>query len=271
MKNALRSELRKITTTRLWWLLAIVMFGYMAFLGAVMAFTLTADADGSSMTGGMGSGEPLGGQAVAQAVYTLGNSLGYVFPLVIGALAMTTEFRHQTITPTLLHEPRRSVMLTAKLVSHLLLGLVYGVVGTAGAVAAGAPILAFAGGGTFLSDPEIVRGIVFSVVALAIWCVIGVGVGTVLSNQIASVVVILAFTQFVEPILRLGLGAVDVLSGVAKFFPGAAAEALVGASLYSETGILELLNRWQGGTVLLAYALCFALIGRFTTLRKDIS
>ena len=92
-----------------------------------------------------------------------------------------------------------------------------------------------------------------------------------LPNQIASIVVILAFTQFVEPILRLGLGAVDVLSGVAKFFPGAAAEALVGSSLYSETGLLELLNRSQGAAVLLAYALGFALIGRLTTLRKDIS
>ena len=153
MKNALRSELRKITTTRLWWLLAIVMFAYMAVLGAVMAFSFTVDADGDSMAVGLASGGVLDGQAVAQAVYTLGNSLGYVFPLVIGALAMTSEFRHQTITPTLLHEPRRSVMLAAKLVSHLLLGIVYGVVGTAGAVAMGAPLLAFAGDGTFLSDP----------------------------------------------------------------------------------------------------------------------
>ena len=271
MKNALRSELRKIMTTRLWWILAIVMFAYMAFLGAVMAFSFTVDADGDSMAVGLASGGVLDGQAVAQAVYTLGNSLGYVFPLVIGALAMTSEFRHQTITPTLLHEPRRSVMLAAKLVLHLLLGIVYGVVGTAGAVAMGAPVLAFAGDGTFLSDPEIIRGIVLSVVALAMWCVIGVGLGTVLPNQIASVVVILAFTQFIEPILRIGFGAVDALSGVAKFFPGAAAEALVGSSLYSETGLLELLSHWQGAAVLMTYALGFALIGRFTTLRKDIS
>jgi hypothetical protein len=269
MRNALRAEVRKVLSTRMWWLLGVVLLGYLAFLGAVMAYSLTTDP--SSMGGGMGSGVELDGRLVARTVYTLAVSLGYVFPLVIGALSMTAEFRHQTITPTLLAEPRRSIVLGAKLVVAAVLGLAYGVIGTAGAVLGGLPFLLTQGDGAHLDDRDVLADLLFSVVAMAIWCVIGVGLGSLLTNQIASVVVILAFTQFVEPVLRIGLVAIDPLAGAQKYLPGAAAEALAGSSLYSSTGMLGLLDRGWGAVVLLTYAAAFALLGRYTTLRRDVS
>lgn len=266
MRTALAGEWRKVATTRMWWLLAVVMLGYLAFLGAVMAFSLTSDPSG--MSGG--DAQPLDGHAVAQTVSTLAVSLGYVFPLVIGALSMTGEYRHRTIAPTLLAEPRRGVVLLAKLVIGLLLGLAYGVVGLVGAVLGGLPFLIAQGDAHHLGDGDVLRTMAFAVLAVAIWCPIGVGVGALLTNQVAAVVVILAFTQFVEPILRIGLTAVDALSGAQRFLPGAAAEALAGASLYSTSGMLDLLGRWQGALVLLGYAALFALVARVTTLRRDV-
>jgi ABC-2 type transport system permease protein len=267
--TALRSEIRKLVSTRMWWLLGIVMLGYMGFMGIVMAFSLTNDP--ASMTGGLGTVTELDGLTIARTVYTLAVSLGYVFPLVIGALSMTGEFRHKTITSTLLAEPRRGIVLAAKLVVGAVLGAAYGVIGTAGAVLGGLPFLLTKGDGAHLGDHRVLADLFFSVLAIAIWCVIGVGLGTLLPNQIASVVVILAFTQFVEPILRIGLVAVDALEGLQKFLPGAAAEALAGSSLYSTTGMLGLLDRGWGAVVLLTYAVGFALVGRYTTLRRDIS
>ena len=222
------------------------------------------------MTGGM-SDSVLSDRDVALSTYTLAASLGYVFPLVAGALAMTGEFRHQTITPTLLFEPRRTMVLLAKLVANLLPGVVHGVLGTLGALAGAAPVLLARDRPLLLADGDVLASLGLCVVALAIWAMIGVGLGTMLRNQVAAVVVVLAFTQFVEPILRLGFAAVDPLEGVAKFFPGSAAEALVGASLYSTTGLADLLPRWAGALVLLAYAALFAGAGRATTLRRDIA
>jgi hypothetical protein len=267
--TALRSEVRKLLSTRMWWLLGIVLFAYLAFLGGVMAFSLTTDP--SSMGGGMGTVTVLSGRAIATTVYTLAVSLGYVFPLVIGALSMTGEFRHQTITPTLLAEPRRGLVLGAKLVVGAVLGAAYGIVGTAAAVVGGAPFLLAKSDGLHLGDAGVRADLFFSVAAMALWCVIGVGLGTLLTNQVAAVVVILAFTQFVEPILRIGLVAIDPLAGVQKFLPGAAAEALAGSSLYSTTGMLGLLDRGWGALVLLGYAALFALLGRYLTLRRDVS
>lgn len=275
MSAALRTEYRKLVTTRLWWGLLLCMAAYMIFLGAVMAFTFTVDGAqggfGEPMPGAEGAPPALDASAIARTVYTLAPSLGYVFPVIVGALAMTGEFRHMTVTPTFLAEPRRGVVLSAKVVASLVLGLVFGLVGTASTVLAGATVLAVRGHETLLTDPEILRSLGLSVLVLAVWAMVGVGFGTVLTHQVAAIVVLLAFTQFVEPLLRLFLGAFDVTAGIAKWLPGAAGESVTGASLYSAGGIGELLPWWQGLLVLIAYGVVLAVVGRFTTLRRDIT
>ena len=91
-------------------------------------------------------------------------------------------------------------------------------------------------------------------------------------NQVAAIVVLLAVTQFVEPIARVALGAFDVADGVARFLPGAAADGLIGASFIGELagGVRDLLPRWAALLVLLGYAGVLAVVGRITTLRRDI-
>ncbi|GCE77744.1 ABC transporter permease [Cellulomonas biazotea] len=275
MGAALRTEFRKVVTTRLWWVLLLAMVPYMAFLAALMAWLLTQD---GAMAGGTGMGGQTGGEevtlaadAVVRGAYTIAVSFGYVFPLLIGALSVASEFRHQTITPTLLAEPRRSVVVGAKLVTGTGTGLVFGVVATAGAVAAAATVLVALGEQTFLDQASTWGTLALSALALALWAFIGVGLGAVLPHQVAVVVVVLAFTQFVEPLLRLGLAFTSWGAGLAKFLPGAAGEAVSGGSFYSETGAMDLLDPWQGVLVMLAYGLVFAAVGRYTTFRRDIT
>lgn len=274
MSAALRAELRKLLTTRLWWILLLTMGGYMAFLGAVMAFILTQPQGAQGGLGGFG-GEtpppPLDPEAVAATVYTLGPSLGYVFPVVVGALSVTGEFRHMTITPTLLAEPRRTLVLAAKLVASLPVGLLFGIVGTAATLLGGAAVLAAQGEPTALDSPDVQTALWRSVLALAVWAMVGVGFGTALTNQVAAVVTLLAFTQLVEPMMRLLLGIDASTQGIAKWLPGAAGEAVTGASYYASSGLGELLPWWQGLLVLVGYGLALAVLGRLTTLRRDIT
>ena len=42
MSTAVSTEMRKFFSTRLWWVLLLIMAGYMAFLAAVLAFSITA-------------------------------------------------------------------------------------------------------------------------------------------------------------------------------------------------------------------------------------
>jgi hypothetical protein len=185
---------------------------------------------------------------------------------------VTSEFRYQTITASLLVEPRRSVFLGGKLVVAVPLGLLYGLVGTVAIVAVSAPLLAWGGDGAFLADGDVLEVLVLGIVVTALWTVIGVAFGSVVPNQVAAIVVLLAITQFVEPIARVALGAFDATDSIAKFLPGAAADGLIGASLISEVsgGSAELLPRWGALLVLLGYTAVLAVVGRTTTLRRDI-
>ncbi len=259
---ALAAEWRKLTSTALWWVLALGMAAYLAFVGAAMAFSLTVAPEGQA--------PPLGGLDAALTVYGVLNAVGYVFPLVVGTLLVTTEVRHKTLTQTLLAEPRRGVVLGAKLVLAAGIGLLYGVAGVAGLVAAGAPVLSAVGDGAFLGDPQVVRALLLGVLVTGLWAVLGTGFGAVVPHQVAAVVAILAFTQFVEPIARLALGAVDGFSVVSAYLPGAAADAVVGASLFSQMGDVDLLPAWAGALVLLGYAAALTLAGRLTTFARDV-
>ena len=259
---ALAAEWRKLTSTALWWVLALGMAAYLAFVGAAMAFSLTVAPEGQA--------PPLAGLDAALTVYGVLNAVGYVFPLVVGTLLVTTEVRHKTLTQTLLAEPRRGVVLGAKLVLSAGIGLLYGLAGVVGLVAAGAPVLAAVGDGAFLGDPQVVRALLLGVLVTGLWAVLGTGFGAVVPHQVAAVVAILAFTQFVEPIARLALGAVDGLSAVSAYFPGAAADAVVGASLFSQMGDVDLLPAWGGALVLLGYAAALTLAGRLTTFARDV-
>ena len=263
MRAALVTEYRKAVTTRLWWVLLAAMAVYMAFLAAVLGWSFTQSPNPGSA--------PMTPHDVVQSVYTVGSSLGYVFPLVIGAITMSSEFRHMTVTPTFLAEPRRTVFLLGKLAAGLVLGVAFGVVGTVASAGAGAAVLAALGKPTLFGEASTWRTLGLSVVALTLWALIGVGLGTVLTNQVAVVVVALAWTQFVEPVLRIALGATSWGAGIVQYLPGAASDALTGGSFYSQIGESQLLDWWAGLLVLLGYVAVLAVVGRLTTLRRDVT
>lgn len=264
MNAVIRSEVRKIRNTRLWWILLLVMVVTVASYVGFLAFAMVFGAPDGGLEG-------LDDRSMAIMIYTMGVSLGYVFPLVLGALSVTSEFRHRTIDATLLFEPSRLRVIVAKFVAVLPFAILYGLVAMITGVGVGA--LAFTIGDVplMLDDAEVWRAVGFGAVALATWALVGVGFGTALTNQVVVIVALLGWTQFIEPILRVGLGFVESLSGVAAYLPGAAGEALVGTSFYVQSGAGELLPAWGGFLVLLGYAVVAATIGWLTTFRKDIS
>lgn len=262
MSTAIKAELRKLFSTRLWWLLALVLVAYLVFIGIVITLSFTADSEAAA--------EMPKGEELARVIYSLTSPIGYVFPLIVGSLLFTGEFRHKTITASLLAQPNRTVLMAAKIVAAAVVGLIYGVIGTASTVAGAAPMLAWRGDGTYLGTESVLVLLGMSVLVMTIWAVLGTAIGSVLTNQVAAIIVILAFTQFVEPIARLALGAWDATSEVAKYLPGAAADGMLGASFFAQGTSADLLSRGAGAAVLLAYVVVFVLIGRLVTLRRDV-
>ncbi|GAA1057790.1 ABC transporter permease [Agromyces luteolus] len=272
--RSLGSEFQKVLTTRMWWLLALVLVGYVAMMsggfGAFLGWA-TQNPDAAASAGGDTALPP--GVELAPLLYSFASSIGYVFPVLLGALAVTTEFRHRTLTTTFLAEPHRTTVLSGKFVSQLVVGAVFGVIGFATSVAAGAAALAAFDLDTGLDSSDTWALVGRGILAMALWGAIGVGLGALVPNQVAAIVIVIAFTQFFEPVLRLVSSLNDVTASVGRFLPGAASDALVGASFYSvaSLGSTDSLEWWQGGLVLLGIAVVTTVIGGATTWRRDVS
>src|SRR5687768_13896021 len=101
---AVRAEIAKLLTTKIWWILAIILVVYVAAvsggLGALFGF-LAQSGDPESAQGAPPT------ESLAPILYGSVSTFGYVFPVLLGALAVTSEYRHQLLTPTFLATPKR--------------------------------------------------------------------------------------------------------------------------------------------------------------------
>jgi ABC-2 type transport system permease protein len=270
---ATRSETTKQFTTSIWWVLAIVLAAYVAFTAAVLGFVFTASAAGALT---VGNAPRLPAEGLPPVLYSTATAVGYVFPLLIGTLMVTTEFRHKTLTPTFLAIPKRGLVLWAKLLVGVAVGVLFGVIGVVCSVAPAAGFLAGYGLDTQLDSPDTWALLGRMILAFVLWVLIGVGVGALVRNQVGAIVGVLVFTQFIEPVGRAVAAFVDALSGVIRFLPGAASDALVGASVFNagmtaSGSTSEPLDWWAGGLVLLGYAVLFVVLGHLVSWRRDVS
>jgi ABC-2 type transport system permease protein len=274
LARATRSELTKQFTTSMWWMLALVLFFYVGATASGLAATFGAIDSGAIGSEAM-NGPALPAEALPPVIYSLATAVGYVFPLLIGTLLVSGEFRHKTLTPTFLATPRRGVALGGKVVAGIVMGALYAALAIVAAVGPGAGVLAGFGVDTQLAESDTWAFIGRMAIALVLWTLIGIGAGSLIRNQVAAVVGVLAFTQFIEPILRTVGAFVEGLSDVTKYLPGAASDALVGASIFTSIGgdaaTGTELEWWVGGLLLLAYALVFLLLGWVFSWRRDVS
>ncbi|WP_435300554.1 ABC transporter permease [Timonella sp. A28] len=266
MKATLVSEYRKFVSTRMWWILLIIMVVYMGATAAGMAFMFTVDAGDTGQ-----DAMALDPATAPSIVYTTSVSFGYVFPALIGVLSFTGEFRHKTITPTLLAVPKRGRILWAKMCAAIPMGVFYGLGGTFGCVALGGLVLSVGGVDPQLGSADTWEIIGRSVLSTTIWLIVGVALGSIITNQVAAIVTLIVFTQFIEPIARIALPAAPGGDAIAQYLPGGAGDAIAGGSFYALSSSTELLPLWAAIAVLLGYAVLFAAIGRVTTLKRDIS
>jgi hypothetical protein len=188
---------------------------------------------------------------------------------------VTTEYRHRTLTPTYLAEPRRGIVLGAKMIAAAPMGLAYGLAGSVTAAVVGGGMLTALGEESHLASVETLRDLLLGPVALMAWAMIGVGFGALIRSQVAAIVVLLVFNQFVEPIAR----SIPLWTGrgaeVTQFLPGAAGEALAGsAGMMGMSGdglTVMTLPEWAAGLVMLGYAAVLAFIGYAVSSRRDVT
>ena len=243
MSGQLRSELLKLRTTRTVALLLIAAAA-LAVFGAGVEGLSRASAELA--------------QEDSQRTMLSGGTVGVFFATLAGLLAVTGEFRYGTIHPTLLFEPRRRVVLAAKVVSAALTGLVFGAVCASVAFAAGLAILSARGAELTVTGPHAAALALGPLAAAALSGVLGVAIGTLIRNQAGAIVALAAYAFVVDAAL---FGAAP---SIGRLLPGKAGDALAGRA---DTALLA---PGIGALVLLAWTLAFIVAAALRSDRSDV-
>jgi len=248
VKAQLRAESLKQRSTR------TVLGLFAAMLGLVLLAVLLH-----------GFGLPvgdLGGKSQQMRIFEAGEKLGSLFAALLGALSITAEIRHGTIRPTFLVTPWRGRVVAAKVLVSTLVGAGFGL--AAGTVAAGVGTAALGARGIAvqLDGGDYALLVAGGAAAAALWATIGVGIGAIVRNQVATLIGISAWLLFVEGLL---VGDVTGVGDVGQFAPGAAAAAITGRDPAA------LLAPALGLVLLTAYAAAAALVGALATARRDVA
>jgi ABC-2 type transport system permease protein len=264
MIATIRSEWLKLRTTAVPWVLggiALVITGLL-----ILVYFVSHDSNGGGNgPGGNSFGLPNYPHTTQQLRNLLGSGFeGYLFALLLGALMVTAEFRHKTVTTSFLVTPRRSRFVAGKLITAAILGVVLAIILMVATLIGGGVTLVIQGGS--FSDlarqiPAVAPGMIL---VFALFAILGVGVGSLLTNQVAAITVSLGWFIILEGIL------VSLVHGAAKWVPTGAATAA--ANLTRGQGSdFGLFNWWQGALLMLAYGLVFAVVGSVILTRRDIT
>ena len=247
---AVRSELLKYFTTRLWWGMAIGIFVSGAAFALLFGLLYTSesylDQSGDNPFGGAPTGDAT---QIANSVYTAGLSVGYLLMLVIGVIQIGSEYRHRTITSTFLTQPRRPRVMLGKVLALVLVAAAYGVLSLAGSVLVGAATLQARGAEAFPSA-QVVRTLVLSLLVLGLWALIGLGAGILIPNQVAALLIAVGVAWIVEPIAGLAIKQWDFgREHIAPYLPSEASQAVINTALASADDVRL---SWWGGAIALA-------------------
>ncbi len=249
MIQLIGAELLKLRTTRAVSGLLIATVAFTAAITAVSILTAGMDQTFSLETR----------EGIRSVVGAPGWSLS-IFVLLLGILGMAGEYRHNTITQTFLATPDRARVVAAKLVTHALAGLAFAVFAVTAGLSLALPWLALKGVDVSAAD-DIAPVVAGLLMVSPLYAVLGVAVGALLRNQVAAVIVALAWGQIVEGVF------VGLLPEVGKWLPGGGAQAL--GSVPNPGG--DLLPAWGGGLLFAAYALVLVLIGARVVVRRDVT
>ncbi len=185
-----------------------------------------------------------------------------LFITLLGVMGMAGEWRHRTITGTVLATPDRTKLLAAKVLSYAVAGMVLSLIVTASIMALGSAILGARDLPT-LGIGDLADVLWRNLVVAALFGALGVGVGALVRNQVVAVVGVLIVGFVLEPVL------LGVVPDVARYLPiiGLPSGIQDVDSGFPEAGLLAPLPALA---LMLAWVAALFAAGAATLRRRDV-
>lgn len=181
MKPLLKAELIKLRTTRTFAALAIAAVGTSVLIATLVAAVTRPSAD-----------------EVLQDVF-LSDTSG-LFIMLLAVVGVTGEWRHRTITSSLLAAPDRLRFLAAKTIAFALAGVGLSLLISVAVTVVGLAVLGARGLPTPAAG-ELIAQLGRNAAVAALLGGFGVGLGSLVRNQVVAVVSILVLGLVIEPTL----------------------------------------------------------------------
>lgn len=213
MPRLIRSELRKLTTTKM----PVAFLCVLVVIAALNAFAVIAgtDMDGSKAF--------IATAADQQSLMAFATN-AFMGAGLFGAMAVAREYAHHTVVPTFLAAPRRHRAVFAQLVAVGGVGSLLSVVGAGLIVTAIALALPTTEYGFLVSAGTVVRIVAASAFAGAAGAILGAGIGLVVRNTGGAVTGAVLILIVGPPLV------VQLASGTAPWMPGVLANVLSGTA-----------------------------------------
>jgi hypothetical protein len=252
--NGMRSDLLKIRSTQVWfWML-------------VLAVVLTAL---STITAVLGETEGPNGTVYNPDYYNIFTAAqqATLALLVLGVLGLTTEFRHKTITPTLLATPNRWRMVAAKTLAYVVLAALYSAV-CVGVNFLTAIIVLRLRHVAVHFPADLPLGVLRVYLALVLIALFGLGLGGLLRNQAAAMVAGLVYLVIING-LWSGL---PYVRRTWPFSPGGGESALMARGHGPDAAAdVPHINALAGGLVLAGWVALLLVAATVLLNRRDVS
>jgi ABC-type transport system involved in multi-copper enzyme maturation permease subunit len=184
--------------------------------------------------------------------------------IILGITIVTTEFRHGTITPTLLATPGRERVLAGKAIAGVLVAVLFAVLAAAVVFVVASIWVSVDGGDLQLADSDVAERAGKTLLAVVLWLLMGVVIGSVVHSQVAALVGTLVWIFLAETLL-LGLFSLLDIEGAGAYLPF---QALDGAD---GTGGGDLLDYGPALAVTFGWVVLLGVLGVARTRRRDIT
>jgi len=248
VNHLIRAEVLKLRSTRTFWALILGALG-------LVVVAVTAMSAASQFT----PGDHPARQALALA------GPAQTFALLLGVLAVTSEFRYGTIIPALLFTPRRTALLGAKLITLTAAGLVLGLLAFGGATAIVLPVLAARHITSQVGAATVAAIVAGGAITTGLAAALGVGFGALVRNQVGAIVVALGGLYILEPLLSVIPG---VNSAVQRFGLGGLTSGASGTTGFPSN--THILGQVPAALALGSYALALVIVGAVFFRRRDL-
>ncbi|GAA1568358.1 hypothetical protein GCM10009827_107540 [Dactylosporangium maewongense] len=308
MIRLIRSELLKVRTTNMWWIFLLIS---LVFTG--LALWINIEQTKSELTDNFTAypqGDPpsnlteeqraqfeadqrqyqeqeaarvakahAAGQLAKYAanIYTSGQFFGLLLVMLVAILIITNEFYHQTATATFLATPKRTKVITAKLITAGLAGVLFWIITTAISVVGGVLYFGAEGLTNSLGNWTAQQAVLLNLLVYVLWAVFGIGIGVLIRSQIGATITaaclytvgtwaaIIVLTLIHELVIKK-----DWVLESAVYIPPLASSHVVGG-LATQLGEVDLPPRWAGAVVLIVWAVVLGTIGTLITRKRDIA